>query len=90
MSACLERRAKAGDKWAQLEPGIRCDEGQGVRADLDRARRLYRQAATSGGGTFYICSPHVGKAPGGVIPVARPRAPAPPKPGRFERLGDGR
>lgn len=40
----LARRAQAGDKQAQLELGIRYEEGRGVEADPEAARRLYRSS----------------------------------------------
>lgn len=43
----LARRAQAGDKHAQLDLGIRYEEGRGVPVDLGRAARLYRMAAES-------------------------------------------
>jgi hypothetical protein len=87
----IARRARRGDKHAQLELGIRYEEGRGVRADLDRARQYYRQAASSSGGTFYIYSPPVGRTPGRVIPVTRPHAPGLAEARlRLERLGNGR
>ncbi|HEY0029048.1 MAG TPA: hypothetical protein VGC35_14380 [Allosphingosinicella sp.] len=42
----LARRARAGDKQAQLELGVRYEEGTGVARDLKRARDLYFDAAT--------------------------------------------
>lgn len=54
--------ASAGDKQAQLELGIRFEEGRGVAVDLDRAERLYRRAATPRAGTVFVHSP--GGAPG--------------------------
>lgn len=53
----LARRAQAGDKQAQLELGIRYEEGRGVPVDLARAERLYRMAASDSGGTTYVYSP---------------------------------
>jgi hypothetical protein len=50
----LARRAKAGDKHAQLELGIRYEEGRGVPINLRRAAQLYLRAGTSSGGTRYI------------------------------------
>jgi hypothetical protein len=41
----LARRARDGDRHAQLELGIRYEEGRGVPADLARAEQLYRRAA---------------------------------------------
>ena len=85
----LAQRAQAGDKQAQLELGIRYEEGRGVPVDLARARRLYRLAAADSGGTMYVYSPPVGRhGRGGVIPIRS----GPPQPGlveareRLERL----
>src|SRR3546814_3291135 len=50
----LARRAAAGDKHAQLDLGIRYEEGNGVPRDLKRARQLYRLAAPPSGGTMYV------------------------------------
>jgi TPR repeat protein len=41
----LARRAQAGDKRAQLDLGIRYEEGLGVATDLGRAEKLYAIAA---------------------------------------------
>jgi Sel1 repeat len=41
----LARRARSGDKTAQLDLGVRYEEGRGVRPDPARALRLYRRAA---------------------------------------------
>lgn len=66
----LARAAQAGDKPAQLELGIRYEEGRGVPVDLPRAERLYALAAASSGGTIYVYSPPVGQAKyGTVIPI---------------------
>jgi hypothetical protein len=66
----LARRAQAGDKHAQLELGIRYEEGRGVERDLGRARKFYRAAASDSGGTKWIYSPSVGNgSKGRVIPV---------------------
>lgn len=46
----LARRAQAGDAKAQLELGIRYEEGRGVPADRSRARRLYFAAASESSG----------------------------------------
>lgn len=69
----LAHRARAGDKQAQLELGIRYEEGRGVPADRLRAAQLYRQAASAGdGGTLHIYSPPVGEhGSGEVIAVDR-------------------
>jgi hypothetical protein len=66
----LAMRAQAGDKQAQLELGIRFQEGRAVPVDLRRAERLYALAASDSGGTMYIYSPPVGSnGRGQVIPV---------------------
>ena len=65
----LARRAQSGDKHAQLELGIRFEEGRGVPRDLKRAVSLYARAAQPTGGTIWVYSPGVGKAKGRVIPV---------------------
>lgn len=41
----LAARAMSGEKRAQLELGVRFEEGRGVPVDLDRARTLYLSAA---------------------------------------------
>lgn len=63
----LAIRAQAGDKQAQLDLGIRYEEGRGVRTDLRRARRLYAQAARDSGGPIFVYTPPVGRAPGGLM-----------------------
>ncbi len=57
----LARRAQAGDKHAQLELGIRYEEGQDVPVDLKRAEKLYRLAASDSGGVIHVYTPPVGK-----------------------------
>lgn len=53
----LARRAEAGDKHAQLELGIRYEEGRGVPENLERAKSLYRAASSDGGGSQFAYSP---------------------------------
>lgn len=66
----LARHAQAGDKHAQLALGIAYEEGKGVAADLKRAHKLYRAAATASGGTIYVYIPATRKGgKGGVMPV---------------------
>jgi hypothetical protein len=66
----LARRAQAGDKQAQLELGIRFEEGRGVPIDLKKARKLYAKAGADSGGTIWVYSPPVGNGSSGrVIPV---------------------
>jgi len=66
----LASKAQGGDKQAQLELGIRFEEGNGVARDMDNARKLYAKAAADSGGTIWIYSPPVGNGTSGrVIPV---------------------
>lgn len=66
----LARRAQAGDKYTQLELGIRYENGDGVARDLERAKKLYRSAASDSGGRIWVYSPPVGNGTSGrVIPV---------------------
>ena len=69
--------ASMDDKRAQLELGIRFEEGIGLPIDLDRARQLYGRAASASGGTLWVYSPPVGNATSGrVIPIEQgPRMP---------------
>jgi hypothetical protein len=87
----LTLRAQAGDKFAQLELGIRYEEGRGVAADPEKARKLYSRAAADSGGTLFVYSPAVGKVPGRVIPLTRPRVPGLPAARlRLQRLAGDR
>lgn len=66
----LAQRAQSRDKHAQLELGIRYEEGKGVPPDVKQARRLYRMAAATTGGTIYVYQPPVKKGGrGGVVSV---------------------
>jgi hypothetical protein len=66
----LAVRASTGDKQAQLDLGIRFEEGAGVARDLDTAKKLYRQAASDSGGTIWVYTPPVGNGTSGrVVPV---------------------
>jgi TPR repeat protein len=65
----VARTAKTGDKAAQLELGKRFEGGLGVPTDLSKARKLYRLAAMSQGGTIWIYVPGVGQTPGHVMPM---------------------
>lgn len=68
----LAKRARAGDRYAQLELGIAFEEGRGVARDLRKAEKLYRLAATGSGGTMWVYSPPVRSgASGQVLPVDR-------------------
>jgi hypothetical protein len=50
----LARQARGGSKEAQLALGIRYEEGNGVPLDVKRARKLYRMAAATTGGTIFV------------------------------------
>jgi hypothetical protein len=66
----LAARASAGDKQAQLDLGIRFEEGAGIARDLTAAKNLYRQAASDSGGTMWVYTPPMGNGTSGrVIPV---------------------
>ncbi len=66
----LGRMAQGGNKHAQLELGIRFEEGRGVERDLGMAKKLYRLAASDSGGRIWVYSPPVGNGTKGqVIPV---------------------
>lgn len=73
----LAKRAQAGEKEAQLELGIRYEEGRGVPIDIDRARKLYSLAASASDGVKWIYSAPVRDGQSGrMIPVSsgRPQA----------------
>ena len=65
----LARSALTGDKHAQLALGIRYEQGDGVAADPERARKLYRAAATQTGGTIYVYVPSSWKGGDGTVYV---------------------
>lgn len=66
----LAKFAQAGVKQAQLELGIRFEEGRGLPQDLQRTKELYQRAASTTGGPMWIYQPPVTKgAKGGVVPV---------------------
>jgi len=68
----LAARASAGDKQAQLDLGIRFEEGAGVARDLNTAKKLYRQAASDSGGTIWVYTPPVGNGTSGrVVPITK-------------------
>jgi hypothetical protein len=64
----LAARARAGDKQAQLELGIRFEEGSGISRDLLQARALYAAAAKDSGGTRWIYTPPVASSAPSVQP----------------------
>lgn len=57
----LARQAEAGDKQAQLDLGIRFEEGRGVPQSIARAEWLYLQAAADSGGTRPVYVPASGR-----------------------------
>ena len=63
----LARLARAGDKHAQLQLGIRYEEGRSVPVNVRRAARLYRAAAATTGGQHVLHIPARGG--GGVSAV---------------------
>jgi len=65
--ADLAWRAQAGDKHAQLELGIRFEEGNGVGQDLSKAKKLFRLAASDSGGPIWVYLPGVNGAAGNVM-----------------------
>ncbi len=66
----LAMRASTGDKQAQLDLGIRFEEGADVARDLNTAKKLYRQAASDSDGTMWVYTPPVGNGTSGrVVPV---------------------
>ena len=67
----LASRAASGSKWAQLELGIRFEEGRGVPMDWRRDERLYAMAAADSGGTTMIYVPPVRRGgTGQVMPMS--------------------
>jgi TPR repeat protein len=82
----IARRAQLGDKHAQLELGIRYEEGRGVAPDIARAEALYRLAAEDSSGASSTYVPGVGGRNGRVVSVRN----GPPQQGLAEakrRLG---
>jgi hypothetical protein len=66
----LAQRAQTGDKHAQLALGIAFEEGRGVAVDMKKARKLYRLASTTSGGTLWVYVPSTRKGQAGhVMPV---------------------
>ena len=56
----LAARAQAGDKQAQLDLGIRFEEGAGTPGNIARAKALYRTAASPSGGPVWVYLPPPG------------------------------
>lgn len=68
----LACQASAGNKVAQLELGIRYENGIGVSRDFAKAERLYARAARSDRSGRYVYSPPVGNEKyGRVIPIGQ-------------------
>lgn len=68
----IAQRASVGDKQAQLDLGIRYEEGRGVAANVATAKKLYRLAAADSGGTLWVYTPSVGSGTRGrVLPIDR-------------------
>ena len=63
----LAALAQTGDKRAQLELGIRFEEGRGVKRDVGPARNLYRLAAADSGGPVWVYSPPVREGEAGRV-----------------------
>ena len=71
----LAKRARSGDKEAQLALGIRFEEGIDVSRDLMAARRLYRSAAMPTKHLAFIYVPPAGAGgSGAVVPISIGRA----------------
>ena len=69
--AALECAAASGDKFAQLELGIRYETGEGVPRDLRRAERFYARAARDEPRSRYVYSAPVGdERYGRLIPIS--------------------
>lgn len=65
----LAQRAAAGDKQAQLDLGIRYEEGRGVPVRVDRAKQLYASAAVSDGGMSMLHIPSGKNGSIGTTPI---------------------
>jgi len=63
----LVRRAQTGNKRAQLDLGIRFEEGNGVPQDSGRAIKLYRMASIDSGGRVWVYAPPLGKGRRGTV-----------------------
>ena len=46
----LEKASEQGDSWAKYQLGVCYEHGAGVTRDIDRARRLYKEASVQGNG----------------------------------------
>jgi hypothetical protein len=68
--AQLVPKAKSGDKAAQLELGIRFEEGLEIERDFKQAKRLYQLSASDSGGPIWVYQPAVGDAPGRSVQIS--------------------
>lgn len=82
----LARLAEGGDKYAQLELGIRYEEGRGLPMDLGLAETLYRRAASPGRRAEWIYSPPAGAAIKGRVVQLDRSSGSPGLPAARERL----
>jgi len=65
----LARKARIGDKQAQLELGIAFEDGTGIGRDLSKARKLYRIAANDSGGSKAVYVPAAAGVAGRSVTV---------------------
>lgn len=77
----LAQRARRGDKQAQLELGIKFEEGRGVARNLVTARKLYRLAAADSRRQVWVYVPSVGGNRSGMV---NPYNGSPTQPGLTE------
>ena len=63
----LAARASTGDKQAQLDLGIRFEEGAGTPRNISKAKALYRMAASPIGGPIWVYLPPPGPGLSGRV-----------------------
>jgi hypothetical protein len=63
----LAARASTGDKQAQLDLGIRFEEGRGAQRNIIKAKSLYRMAASLTGGPVWVYLPPPGPGLSGRV-----------------------
>lgn len=73
----LAQRAQAGDKRAQLELGIRYEEGRGVSANYACAEKLYRLAASDVSPARWVYVPPSGNGTTGRVISVNRKTPSP-------------
>lgn len=89
--AALTARARSGDKQAQLDLGIRYEEGRMAPRSVARARRLYRLAAADSGGPLVVYQAPVRRGDSGRMVQLAGRPPVsglPEARARLARLAD--